>query len=74
MFQWFYKIIVLRFPQEVDSTSEDIIEEWIREGKSVKHGNNLKVEMLVQNGIQKYKRRVKNGYWMKILANQKHKL
>jgi hypothetical protein len=37
-------------------------------GKNMKHGNNLNVEMLVQNGIQKDKGRVKNGFWMKILS------
>ena len=31
MFQWFYRHIVSRFPQAIDSTSEDSIEEWIRD-------------------------------------------
>jgi hypothetical protein len=31
MFQWFYRCIVSRFPQVVDSTSEDSIEECIRD-------------------------------------------
>jgi hypothetical protein len=36
MFQWFYRCIVSRFPQEVDSTSEDSIEEWIRDARTRK--------------------------------------
>ena len=31
MFEWFYRCIVSRFTQEVDSSSEDFIEEWVRD-------------------------------------------
>ena len=31
MFQWFYRRIVSRFIQEVDSSSEVSVEEWIRD-------------------------------------------
>jgi len=32
IFQWFYRCIVSRFPQVVDSTIEEYIEGWIRDG------------------------------------------
>lgn len=31
MFQWFYRHVVSRFIQEVDSSSEDSVEEWIKD-------------------------------------------
>jgi hypothetical protein len=37
MFQCFYRWILSRFPQEVDTTSEESIEKWIRDGKRKKH-------------------------------------
>ena len=37
--------------------------------KNVKHGNYLKVEMLVQNDVQKEQGKVKSGLWKNILAN-----
>jgi len=64
MFQWFYRRIVSRFPQAIEFTSEDSIEEWIRDSRTRK-----KCEAWEQfkdiNACTKLCSKISN--WMKIL-------